>query len=689
MPPKRWPTTLGQRLDERRRALFVGRTAEIELFRAALHAPDPPFSVLFLYGPGGIGKSALLDRLAEAAGEAGARVVKLDVDGLVADRSVMSHALDDLRTPPDRDRESARDRTILVVDGYERAGPEEEPIRDELVAAMPGDGIAVVASRLPPGIGWDDPVWRERLRSVAVRGLSPAEARDMLRRAGVPTAECERLAGPAHGHPLALGLLADLARRRSTRPEPLGLDVDLVSTLLPRLVDSVPGPMHRQALQVCALARVTSEALLRDALGLDDAGELFDWLHELSFIDAGPEGLQPHELVRDVLDLDLRWRDPDNYRAVFRRVRAHVHALVNSSDPRRREQAMFDVKFIFRNLPGVLSPVDWASWGTHRPEPATPNDHAEILELVARHEGPDAVPIAHGWLRDQPEGFMVLRGREGRLRGFVGLLDLTAANPKQIAMDPPAAAAWAHACATGPVRNGEIVTQTRFVIDRECYQDPSPTLNAVPVVTLQRYLQTRRLAYDFLTLAEPEGWDDYFRLAGLPRVNGADTTLGRHRFGLFCHDFRAIPIATMIDAWEEQVLAQDFHRPAPTPRSPDVPDRAEFDAEVRRALGDLHRPDLLERSPLLRTRLMMERVAPRRPDGAALAALLLEAARSLRVHPRDDPLWQAIRRTYLQPAGTQESAAASLGLPFSTYRRHLSRGRDRIAEWCWQRELHG
>jgi hypothetical protein len=669
--------------------LFVGRAAEIELFRAAVHALDPPFSVLFLHGPGGIGKSALLDRLADAADKSGARVVGLDVDALVADRSVMSRVVGELRAPRRGDGESVRDRVILMVDGYERAGSMEGPIREELVAALPDDGIAVVASRFPPGSGWDDPVWRERLRSVALRGLSPAEASEVLRRAGVPASQCERLAGPAHGHPLALGLLADLARRRTATSEPPGLDVDLVTMLLRRLVDSVPGPLPRQALQVCALARVTTEPLLREAMGLENAADLFDWLHGLSFVDVVPEGLQPHELVRDVLDLDLRWRDPEGYRAVFRRVRAHVHAQADSSDPGQREQAMFDVKFIFRNLPGVLSPVDWASWGTHRPEPATPGDHSEIFALLARYEGDEAVSVARSWLGSQPEGFMVLRGREGGLRGFVGLLDLTSASPDQIAVDPPVAAAWAHACAAGPVRPGEVVTQTRFVIDRECYQDPSPTLNAVPVLTLRRYLEMRRLAFDFLTLAEPEGWDDYFRLAGLPRVVGGDAVLGKQRFGLFCHDFRAVPIAAMIDAWEEQVLAQEFHRPAPTPPPPDVPDRAEFAVEVRRALGDLHRPDLLDRSPLLRTRLVVDRAAPHRPDGAALAELLREAARSLRDHPRDDRLWQAIRCTYLHPAGTQESAAAMLGLPFSTYRRHLSRGRDRIVEWCWQRELHG
>ena len=120
-----------------------------------------------------------------------------------------------------------------------------------------------------------------------------------------------------------------------------------------------------------------------------------------------------------------------------------------------------------------------------------------------------------------------------------------------------------------------------------------------------------------------------------------------------------------------------------------TPDQAEFADEVRQALGDLGRPDLLERSALLRTRLLLERAAPGVPDGTQLAALLREAAQSLREDPRDDRLWRAVCRTYLQPSGTQEAAAASLGLPFSTYRRHLSRGRDRIVQWCWQRELYG
>jgi hypothetical protein len=39
----------------RRRRAFVGRTSEIDLFRAALEAAEPLISVLHVHGPGGIG----------------------------------------------------------------------------------------------------------------------------------------------------------------------------------------------------------------------------------------------------------------------------------------------------------------------------------------------------------------------------------------------------------------------------------------------------------------------------------------------------------------------------------------------------------------------------------------------------------------------------------------------------------
>ena len=70
--------TLGDVLASRRRRCFVGREAELELFRAALEATEPLFAVLWFTGPGGIGKTSLLQVLAEQAETSGASVVRLD-----------------------------------------------------------------------------------------------------------------------------------------------------------------------------------------------------------------------------------------------------------------------------------------------------------------------------------------------------------------------------------------------------------------------------------------------------------------------------------------------------------------------------------------------------------------------------------------------------------------------------------
>jgi hypothetical protein len=444
-------------------------------------------------------------------------------------------------------------------------------------------------------------------------------------------------------------------------------------------------------LGVAAVARTTTEGLLRDVL--DEPGraaEVFDWLQDLSVTEVGPVGLLPHDLVRDLLDADLRWRDPDGYRHVFRAIRAHAVNRVRHSEGRAQQRATADLKFLFRNLRSVLSPVAWEHWGDHYPDRAAPEDHRPIVHLVGTAVGAESAALVEQWLERQPSAFWVVRAPGGGVRGVIGLLDLTAANAEQRAADPGTAAAWAHAERTAPARAGEQVTQCRFIVDAESRLGPSPTLNAVPILAMQAQLTNPRLAWDFVTLVEPDRWDAYFAAADLPRAVGADFVVDGQSYGHFAHDFRRVPVEAMTQRWTERALADDAlllpaHVPEPELLVLSHPD---FDAAVRRALKDLHRPDLLARNPLLRTRLLCASQDPAvasNPD--ALAGLLRDAIASLSTDPRDDALYRALERTYLHGTHTQEGAAAALGMPFSTYRRHLRGGLDRVVAWLWHSEL--
>jgi hypothetical protein len=686
--------TLGDLLLSRWRHRFVGRASEIELFQAALDSAEPLFSVLHVHGPPGIGKTRLLGVFAGLAADAGASVVHLDGRELVPSRPAVLEVLGGVFEVPDGEGAivgpSNGGRVVLLFDTYERLVPLDDWVRTRLLPRLPASSLTVVAGRAAPGSAWRaDPAWRELLRVVSLRNLSPEESRQYLDACGVDPARHEQLVQVAHGHPLGLSLLADVVvRGGEAAADPL--TPDLVGTLLRQFLEVVPSGLHRRALEVCALARVTTEALLREALVLKDAHELFAWLRELSFVESGPEGVYPHDLARDALEADLRWRDPDSYRRVFRGIRGHIHGRLHTSQGHEQQRAISDAKFLFRRLPSILSPVDWDAWGRHYPEPARPGDREAILNLVLAWEGEASAAIAGRWWDRQPEGFFVVLGQDGVVGGVLALLDLTRSSAEDIAADPGAKAAWDYATRHAPPRPGEAVTQSRFIVDRDAYQGPSSTLNATPILTMQRYLGTPKLAWDFLTLAEPERWDAYFAAADLPRAAGADFWVGGRRYGLFAHDFRQVPVDAWLELVTERALGQDLTPSPPTVKPPLlVLSQPEFDQAARQALRDLRRPDLLARNPLLRTRLVRGSAGEQEPSAAALEALVRAAVETLREDPRDDKLWRAVERTYVRPAATQERAAAALGLPFSTYRRHLTQGVDRVVAWLWDQEVYG
>jgi TolB-like protein/cytochrome c-type biogenesis protein CcmH/NrfG len=90
-------------------------------------------------------------------------------------------------------------------------------------------------------------------------------------------------------------------------------------------------------------------------------------------------------------------------------------------------------------------------------------------------------------------------------------------------------------------------------------------------------------------------------------------------------------------------------------------------------------------NPLAHTRIATQRGAGP-ANMAPVQQMLTEAASQIFASARDQKLLRVLELTYFTPAPKQEAAAERLGLPFSTYRRHLTSGIERITEWLWRQE---
>ena len=287
------------RLNSARRRRFIGRSAELTLFEDALAAPELPFFVLYVHGPGGVGKTTLLDQYARLARETGATVLSLDARNLEPTAEAflagvcLALGADPSQSPAEALAERPN-RSILLIDTYELLAPLDGWLRDVFLPQLPERVLTVLASRHAPAPGWRaDPGWQPLLRTLPLRNLSPAEGHAYLTQRSVPDDDLQAVLDFTHSYPLALSLVADLYDQRpGFHFEPLEAP-DVVKLLLEQFLQRAPGPAHRAALEACALVRVTTESLLAELMAVSDAHDLFAWLRGLSFVETQPGGLFP------------------------------------------------------------------------------------------------------------------------------------------------------------------------------------------------------------------------------------------------------------------------------------------------------------------------------------------------------------------------------------------------------------
>lgn len=694
--------SLADHLNRARHERFVGRDGEISVFQSALVSPDFPYFVLHIFGPGGVGKTSLLREFSYLCQQKSVQPAYLDARNIEPSPEAFRDAVNAaLNIPHDSSPhdylEKNGKRFVLLVDTYETLHPLDTWLRTSYLPELPENILTVLAGRNPPHPSWQsDPGWGPLVRIIPLRNLNPDESRILLDKRGLPRKLLREVMDFTHGHPLALSLVADVFEQRGGEGSWLQESPDIVKTLIERFVQQVPGPAHRAALEACALVRVMTEALLNEMLNMpatptgpaQGTRELFDWLRGLSFIEFSPEGIFPHDLAREALTVDLHWRNPDWYTELHRRSRIYYTGQIEKTSGQAQQRFLMDLVFLHRENASIRAFFEFQAGGA-LPESMKPGDKDQLLRLVERYEGKTSAQLAAHWFEKQPQGFTIWRNSDGTIAGFLATIALHQVESRDRAVDPAIRPVLDYLNRRARLRAGETALFFRFWMATETYQAVSPVQSLIFLAIVKHYLSTPRLSYTFFPCVDAEFWSPMLAYANLMRLPEADFEVGGHHYGTYGHDWRTEPPAAWLAVLADKEVGRESEGGTPAKAETLlVLSEEEFGVAVRQALHNFTRSASLTENLLLRSRIVAEY-----ENGAekveVLRRLLLESAERLRANPRDEKLFRALERTYFKPAATQEAAAELLDLPFSTYRRHLTKGIQRLTELLWEREISG
>jgi ATP/maltotriose-dependent transcriptional regulator MalT len=379
--------SLGDRLRAARRRQFVGRAHELELLQSALSAPELPFQVLFVHGPGGVGKTSLLHEYARLCAVAEARSYYLDARNFESTPESFSAALRTaLNLPEDKSVLHALSEQphvhAFLIDTTEILLPIDNWLRDVCLPQLPENTLVIMAGREPPSAAWQsDAGWQTLIRVLPLRNLSPDESRAYLNQRNIPEDQQQPILNFTHGFPLALSLVADVFAQRQTSYLRTGGAADLVKALLERFAKSAAriAPCWKRA-----LVRVTTESLLSEMLGnTSSTHELFEWLRELSFIETSAAGIFPHDLAREALAAELRWRNPDWYKELHKRARHYYSARVAQTHGLGQQRLLYDFVFLHRDNPVIRSMLEWQPSVNFTPDGMRGADRDVLIAMVA------------------------------------------------------------------------------------------------------------------------------------------------------------------------------------------------------------------------------------------------------------------------------------------------------------------
>lgn len=496
---------MSERLANQAQQAFVGRHSELDALRAVLEARGP--CVVHVHGLAGIGKTTLLERFACEARASGAVMIRLDCRSIEPTAAGLLQALGAAIGGVGQDIETLTARlealgpvVILALDTYEVFRLLDTWLRREFVPLLPGNLRLLLFGREPPSAAWQAmPGWGQLLTAVAMTPLDEAQAGEILAGLGVGGKQAWLIARSTHGHPLALKLAATAVREEGAghwlREAPLEHALDELTRLF--LAD-VEDAVTRRILEGASVTRRVTVSLLGVLFPTLAPQDAFERLRRLPFVDLASDGLIIHDVVRESIDRSLHASDPCRHlayrRAAWRQLIDEAGSA--ASDDLWRYTA--DMLYLIEN-PVVREAFFPSGTPPLTVEQARPRDGEAMAAIIHAHEGEQATEQLLQWWRRLPQGFSVVRDRQGRVAGLYCTLRSDRVEPAWL-LDDPVTAAWQAHLGQEPLASGEIALFCRRWLSLDEGDSPSDVQATVWLDLKRTYLELRpRLRRVYLT----------------------------------------------------------------------------------------------------------------------------------------------------------------------------------------------
>ncbi len=492
---------------------MVGRSAERERLVQLLEPHGP--AVVFVHGPGGIGKSTLVTATLTALPlrrlTLEGRQVEPTVRGALAAVGAGLGAGAPETAAEAAGAVAAAGVDVVVIDSFECLNLLDGWVRNDLVPALPASVITLLVGRRGPNAAWRTaPGWRQLIAELVVGPMASDDLDALLSSLGVGVHDAVRIRAFAHGHPLAAQVAAEAMTRHPGLPIESVAPAEAVEELFEVLLDDLE-PAERTTVEAASVLRRVTLPLLASVLGDEDVQGAWRALRGLSFTTTSSEGIVFSGVAQTVIAEGLELRDPARVRSLrARAARAILGQITRTPDWGSTADLIHLVQNpLIRHAytpPGALQ---------HPVERARADDHEQVVDIATAFGGPVAGRLAGAWWSERRPAFSVVRAAGGDVAAFSAVLAVDEV-PSSLSHDPVVAyvAEHLHLAPMPPARRALLL---RWVLGRRTGELTTPEVATLIVDLKRAYLELREVLERVYTVLEH--WQE---LTPLLRVMGFD-----------------------------------------------------------------------------------------------------------------------------------------------------------------------